>query len=49
LAIRNPGTIGAARWWTTVIPLNDANELGFEHGKLRIDYAIGVDNQVQRR
>jgi hypothetical protein len=49
LAIRNPGTIKAARWWTTVIPLNEANELGFEHGKLRMDYAIGVDNQVQRR
>jgi hypothetical protein len=49
LAIRNPGTLGAARWWTTVIPLNESNELGFEHGKLRMDYAIGVDNQVQRR
>lgn len=44
-----PETLGAPVWWTTVIPLNDVNELGFQHGELRLEYAIGVDNQVQRR
>lgn len=44
-----PATLGAQSWWTTVIPLSDSNDLGFEHGTLRIEYMIGVDNQVQRR
>lgn len=44
-----PGGLGAQIWWTTVIPLTEANDLGFQHGELRLEYAIGVDNQVQRR
>jgi hypothetical protein len=49
IIMHKPATLGASVWWTTVIPMNDTNDMGFEHGTLRIDYMIGVDNQVQRR
>lgn len=35
--------------WTHLVNLGDSNELGFEHGTLRAEYAMGVDNTVQTR
>ena len=35
--------------WTHLVNLTDTNDLGFEHGTLRADYAMGVDNTVQTR
>ena len=35
--------------WTHLVNLTDTNDLGFEHGTIRADYAMGVDNTVQTR
>lgn len=49
--IQRPDIIGpdVYPWWTYVINLTESAPLGFEHGRLRFAYALGVDNEVQRR
>lgn len=49
--IHEPSIVGPdfPRWWTRVILTRTEDELGFEHGRLRIEYTYGVDNQVQTR
>lgn len=40
---------GLDRYWTPVILLNGQDPMGWKHGRLRIEYAFGIDNQVQTR